>query len=59
MSMVSVCVGAAPQSQPAACEPINDDPLLMTNGVLPSDDPILRFRSPACAASFGQRQSER
>lgn len=39
----------------AACEKINFDPLVLSDGVEATDDPILRFRSPAYAVSFGKR----
>lgn len=39
----------------AACEPINFDPMVMADGIEPTDDPVLRFRSPAYAASFVRR----
>jgi len=39
----------------AACEKINFDPLVMADGIAPTDDPVLRFRSPAYAVSFGKR----
>ncbi|MBS0554534.1 MAG: catalase, partial [Proteobacteria bacterium] len=39
----------------AACEPINFDPMVMAEGIEASDDPVLRFRSPAYAVSFGKR----
>lgn len=39
----------------AACEKINYDPLVMADGIAPSQDPILLFRSPAYAVSFGKR----
>lgn len=45
---------AAPQKG-AECEPINFDPLVMAEGIAPTDDPVLRFRSPAYAVSFGKR----
>ena len=41
----------------AACEKINFDPLVMSSGIAPTDDPILLFRSPAYAASFAKRLS--
>ena len=50
--------GAMPQ-QGAACEPINYDPLVMADGIAPTADPVLQFRSPAYAVSFGKRMSER
>ncbi len=41
----------------AACEGINFDPLVMGDGIEPTDDPILQFRSPAYAVSFARRLS--
>lgn len=37
------------------CEKINFDPLVMTDGIKPTNDPVLLFRSPAYAISFGKR----
>jgi catalase len=48
---------AAPQQKGTACEPINFDPLVMAEGIAPTNDPILLFRSPAYAVSFGKRLS--
>lgn len=48
---------ATPQQKGMACEPINFDPLVMADGIAPTNDPILLFRSPAYAVSFGKRQS--
>jgi catalase len=48
---------ATPQQKGQACEPINFDPLIMADGIAPTNDPILRFRSPAYAVSFGKRLS--
>ena len=39
----------------AACEKINFDPLVMAEGIAPTQDPILLFRSPAYAISFAKR----
>jgi catalase len=47
---------AAPQKN-AQCEEINFDPLVMADGIEPTDDPILLFRSSAYALSFGKRLS--
>jgi catalase len=47
---------ATPQKG-AACEPINFDPLIMADGIAPTNDPILLFRSPAYAVSFAKRLS--
>lgn len=48
---------AAVQQKGVACEPINFDPLVMADGIRPTNDPILLFRSPAYAVSFGKRLS--
>lgn len=40
-----------------ACEPINFDPMRMADGIAPINDPVLLFRSPAYAVSFGKRLS--
>jgi catalase len=39
----------------AECERINFDPLVMADGIAPTDDPVLRLRSPAYAISFAKR----
>ena len=46
---------ASPQQKGSGCEPINFDPLVMADGIAPTDDPVLQFRSPAYAASFARR----
>lgn len=48
---------ATPQQKGVACEPINFNPLVMADGITPTNDPILLFRSPAYAVSFGKRFS--
>jgi catalase len=48
---------ATPQEKGKACEPINFDPLIMADGIAPTNDPILLFRSPAYAVSFAKRLS--
>ena len=55
----TLTITAAEPQKGAACEPINFDPLVMADGILATDDPILHFRSPAYAVSFGKRLSER
>lgn len=50
----------AAMAQPGGpCETINYDPLVMADGIKPTSDPVLLFRSPAYAVSFGKRMSER
>jgi catalase len=46
---------ATAQQKGMACEPINFDPLVMADGMAPTNDPILLFRSPAYAVSFVKR----
>jgi len=48
---------ATPQQKGVACEPINFDPLIMADGIAPTNDPVLMFRSPAYAVSFAKRLS--
>jgi catalase len=48
---------ATPQQKGTACEPINFNPLVMADGMAPTNDPILLFRSPAYAVSFAKRFS--
>ena len=55
----TLTITAAEPQKGAACEPINFDPLVMADGIQATDDPILHFRSPAYAVSFGKRLSER
>jgi catalase len=45
---------ALPQTQAGSYQ-INYDPLLMSDGIAPTDDPILLFRSPTYALSFTRR----
>ncbi|HEY0665351.1 MAG TPA: catalase family peroxidase [Gallionella sp.] len=40
-----------------ACGQINFDPLVMSDGIAPTNDPVLLFRSPAYAISFAKRIS--
>ncbi|MGP3790925.1 catalase family peroxidase [Pseudomonas sp. B392_1p] len=53
----TLTITAAMPQKGAACEKINFDPLVMSSGIAPTDDPILLFRSPAYAASFAKRLS--
>jgi catalase len=52
----TLSIKAAMPQKGAECEPINFDPLVMADGIAPTNDPILLFRSPAYAVSFGKRQ---
>lgn len=46
---------AAMNQKGAECEKINFDPLVMADGIAPTNDPVLQFRSPAYAVSFAKR----
>ncbi len=42
-----------------ACVDVNFDPMVIAAGIAPTDDPVLRFRSPAYAVSFAKRLTEK
>lgn len=48
-------ISSAKAQKGAECEKINFDPLVMGEGIAPTNDPILLFRSPAYAVSFAKR----
>lgn len=45
---------AAPQ-EGGECKAINYDPLVMADGIAPTNNPVLLFRSPSYAVSFVKR----
>lgn len=51
----TLTISSAMPQPGAACEKINFDPLVMGDGIEPTNDPILLFRSPAYAVSFAKR----
>ena len=51
----TLTINSAMPQKGAACEPINFDPLVMADGIAPTNDPVLLFRSPAYAISFAKR----
>lgn len=53
----TLTISEAMPQKGAECEKINYDPLVMADGIAPSNDPILLFRSPAYAISFVRRLS--
>ncbi len=53
----TLTISSATPQKGAACETINYNPLVMADGIEPTDDPVLLFRSPAYAISFGKRLS--
>lgn len=46
------------QQDAGACKNLNFDPLVLSDGFLPSNDPLLQARRNAYAISFGRRLSE-
>jgi catalase len=55
VSIGTLTISSATPQKGAECENINFDPLVMTDGIEPSTDPVLLFRSPAYAVSFSKR----
>jgi catalase len=53
----TLTISSAMAQKGAPCETINFDPLVMGDGIAATNDPILLFRSPAYAVSFGRRMS--
>lgn len=53
----TLTITSATPQKGAKCEKINFDPLVMADGIAPTNDPILLFRSQAYAISFGKRLS--
>jgi len=51
----TLTITAAVPQDGAACKMINYDPLVMADGIAPTNDPILLFRSPAYAVSYVKR----
>ena len=51
----TLTISSAMAQPGAACEKINFDPLVMSDGIAATDDPILLFRSPSYAYSFAKR----
>jgi catalase len=51
----TLTMASAMPQQGGPCEKINYDPLVMADGIGPTNDPILTFRSPSYAASFSRR----
>jgi catalase len=51
----TLTISSAMPQKGAECEPINFDPLVMSDGIEATNDPILLFRSPAYALSFAKR----
>jgi len=55
LNVGTLTISSAMDQKGAACEPINFDPLVMADGIAPTNDPVLLFRSPSYARSFARR----
>lgn len=53
----TLSITSAMPQKGAECERINFDPMVMADGIGPTDDPVLQFRSAAYAVSFAKRLS--
>jgi len=51
----TLTITSATPSAEAGSYRINFDPLVMADGIAPSDDPVLLFRSPSYALSYARR----
>ncbi|MGB9094573.1 MAG: catalase family peroxidase [Gallionella sp.] len=51
----TLSITSAMPQKGAACEQINYDPLVMSDGIEATDDPVLQFRSQAYAVSYAKR----
>jgi catalase len=51
----TLTIASAMRQEGASCEKINYDPLVMGDGIAPTNDPVLLFRSPSYALSFTRR----
>ena len=51
----TLSINVAMPQKGAACEAVNFDPLVMAEGIAPTNDPVLLFRSPAYALSYAKR----
>jgi catalase len=52
----TLTISSAKTQKGAECENINYDPLVMGDGIAPTNDPVLLFRSPSYKASFTKRR---
>lgn len=58
MKAGTLTITSAAPSMQAGSYRINFDPLMMADGIAPSDDPVLLFRSPSYAISHTRRQRD-
>jgi len=55
MKVGTLTISSAMPQESAECKNINYDPLVMSDGIAPTNDPVLLFRSPSYAVSFVKR----
>ncbi len=55
LNVGTLTISSAMDQKGAGCEKINYDPLVMGDGIAPTNDPVLLFRSPSYALSFTRR----
>src|SRR5713101_337719 len=55
MKVGTLTISSAMAQKGAGCENINYDPLVMGDGVAPTNDPVLLFRSPSYGVSYSKR----
>jgi len=55
LTVGTLMISSAMAQEGAGCEQINDDPLVMGEGIAPTNDPVLLFRSPSYGLSFTKR----
>jgi len=51
----TLTISSALAQKGAGCENINYDPLVMSDGIAPTEDPVLLFRSPSYVRSYTKR----
>jgi len=51
----TLTISSAMTQKGAACENVNYDPLVIADGIAPTDDPVLLFRSPSYVRSYTKR----
>jgi catalase len=51
----TLTISSAVNQKGAGCENINYDPLVMSDGIARTNDPVLLFRSPSYALSYTMR----
>jgi catalase len=55
LNVGTLTISSAMDQKSAGCKKINYDPLVMGDGIAPTNDPVLLFRSPSYALSFTLR----